>query len=246
MAVRRAYYAPFAAAMAAEGVPTLTYDFRGIGGSRLPRVRDDPATMRDWARLDMPAAIAAARDAFPGRPLVMLGHSAGGWLAGLCPEAATLEGLVLVASQDGHWRHWRGASRYRLWGVWHVGIPLFAAALGRVPGWAGLGQDVPAGVAREWAAWGRRRGFVEGEADYARLRMPTLALRVSDDGYAPAAAVEALLARFPQERLQRRVLDGLGHFGYFREERGALHWKEMASDVRGLSRPAGGGAGASR
>lgn len=242
MAVRRVYYATFARAMAAAGIPVLTYDYRGIGGSRAPGpLRRETATMRDWATLDMAGAIRAARESWPERPLVMLGHSAGGWLAGLCPEASKLDGLVMVASQSGHWRHWSGRHKARVWGAWHVGLPMATRLWGYAPGRLGLGQDVPPGVAREWAAWGRRRDFVGEEADYARLRMPVLAVRIADDhDYAPEAAVEALLARFPQDRLQRRVVapsevgKRIGHFGYFRESVAGALWPEMARAIRSL------------
>lgn len=237
MAVRRAYCAAFARRVAAEGVPVLSYDFRGVGGSRPAKLRGFRATMTDWARLDMAAAIRAARAAHPARKVVLLGHSAGGWLTGLCPDAATLDGLVLVASQDGHWRHWRGLGRLGLWGVWHVALPVATTLVGYAPGRLGLGQDVPKGVAREWARWGRRRDFVGPDADYAKLAMPVLAVRIADDAYAPRDAVEALLARFTNAQLRRRVLEPaelgrpIGHFGYFREDVGGPLWKEMAGEI---------------
>ncbi|MBK7155617.1 MAG: hypothetical protein IPH72_28230 [Sandaracinaceae bacterium] len=50
-AVPRGYYAPFARFLASAGFETLTYDYRGVGGSVAGRARDDAATMSDWLTL---------------------------------------------------------------------------------------------------------------------------------------------------------------------------------------------------
>ena len=78
--VPRGYYRGFAQWLAQRGYAVLTYDYRGIAGSRRGSMRDEPATMADWALLDMSAALAAAqaRRATEGLPLLLVGHSFGG------------------------------------------------------------------------------------------------------------------------------------------------------------------------
>src|SRR5690606_11715902 len=56
-AAPQGYYARFARYAAARGVRTVTYDYRGVGGSRPASLRALDARMSDWAELDA-AAIA--------------------------------------------------------------------------------------------------------------------------------------------------------------------------------------------
>jgi predicted alpha/beta hydrolase len=92
----------------------------------------------------------------------------------------------------------------------------------------GQGEDLPAGVAREWARWGRRRHYLfddlgdEARAAYAALRFPVRALHIADDLYAPRSGVEALVAFYGGEREVRTVRPEelgarrIGHFGWVR------------------------------
>src|SRR5207302_3763758 len=54
--VPQSYYAKFAAYLAERGFTALTFDYRGIGRSRLTDIRKLVARMRDWALLDAAAA----------------------------------------------------------------------------------------------------------------------------------------------------------------------------------------------
>ena len=75
-----------------------------------------------------------------------------------------------------------------------------------------MGENSPAGVAREWAEWGRRRGYVTDAdggalaAGYARVRCPLRSYSFSDDTFAPPRAVEALLGFYSSARVERRAL----------------------------------------
>ncbi|MEL6548507.1 MAG: alpha/beta hydrolase, partial [Myxococcota bacterium] len=52
-AVPRRFYRHFAEHLRDAGYSVLTYDYRGIGGSRPKTLRGFPARMRDWALQDM-------------------------------------------------------------------------------------------------------------------------------------------------------------------------------------------------
>lgn len=233
-AVPRSYYAAFATWLAGRGFPTLTYDYRGIGGSRPPRLRGFPATMREWATEDMAGAFAWARKRAASARLAVVGHSSGGWLLGFLPEATDLALLVTVASQSGHWRHWEGARRWRRWLDWHVLLPVVARAWGYVPGRMGLGEDLPRNVALQWARWCRDQRFTttEPDVDYGRIACPLVAWSFRDDAYAPPAAVDALLREFRNARIERRTISPeeagapVGHFGFFRPRHERL-WREV-------------------
>src|SRR5690349_6488382 len=76
-AVPRAYYARFARFLAGHGFTVVTYDYRGIGGSRPRRLRGFEARMRDWAQQDA-AGVIEWIDSRRASRLVAVGHSFGG------------------------------------------------------------------------------------------------------------------------------------------------------------------------
>lgn len=91
-AVPRKIYRGFASYLAHHGCAVLTYDYRGIGGSRLPAMvgYNQPkslvgfkASMSDWAALDVTAAVRWMRERYDGLPFAYVGHSFGGQALGL-------------------------------------------------------------------------------------------------------------------------------------------------------------------
>jgi predicted alpha/beta hydrolase len=130
----------------------LTYDYRGVGRSRRgPLGRAANAmTMRDWAERDAVAAHRAlvARD--PSARVLAVAHSFGGQTLGLSDALHDVSAAAMVGVQFGYVGHWPAAGRARLGLAWNVLVPSFSSALGYVPGWSGIGEDLPGGVAREW------------------------------------------------------------------------------------------------
>ncbi|MEZ5330886.1 MAG: alpha/beta fold hydrolase [Thermoanaerobaculia bacterium] len=233
-AVRRRLYAAFADALAARGLAVLTWDWRGTGGSRPQSLRGFAATMRQWAELDLAAAIAWARRRHPKARIAVLGHSFGGQALGLVPDPRAFDRAVTVAAQSGYFGHWPRPRRYVYALLWTVVVPLLCSLCGYFPASRlGLGEDLPAGVARQWARWCRRREYLGDYSGHERMRAPLLAFGFSDDPYAPPRAVAALHRHYPvvtrrsvtpREAGVRR----LGHFGFFRLGSGHSLWREAA------------------
>jgi predicted alpha/beta hydrolase len=234
--VPQSYYAKYAAYLAERGFTVLTFDYRGIGRSRNGDVRASKARMRDWALLD---ARAAWR--FLGtHPILVVGHSFGGQALGLLPEPGRIAAALLVGSQSGYWRNWPLRGRLWMWPATHIALPAVAKLLGYFPGSRlGFGEDLPPGVALEWASWCRQPQYLVGalgvHAGYARVRAPLRAYAISDDPFAPLPAVEALAVLYPNARWQTRRLaprelgvKDIGHFGFFRERFRDSLWRETA------------------
>jgi len=252
-AVPRSYYARFARFLAGEGWNVVTYDYRGIGGSRPARLRGFRAGMRDWAQQDA-AGVFDWVEARSASRVSMVGHSFGGQALGLLPQADRLSAAVLVGAQSGYWRLWDGWRQLPVAALWHVVIPGLSAACGFFPGrLLGMGENSPAGVAREWAEWGRRRGYVTDAdggalgAGFARVRCPLRSYSFSDDTFAPPRAVEALLGFYSSARVERRALTprdlgvpAFGHWAFFRERFRDPLWNEAAAWLRASSRPSSG------
>jgi predicted alpha/beta hydrolase len=106
-------------------------------------------------------------------------------------------------------------------------------------------EDLPAGAALEWAAWGRRPGFLFGddslarERSYHRFNGTAHLWSITDDHlFGPAAAVDALADEFCAAQVQRHVLspvelgvDKIEHFGPFRRDLGAMLWPRLMAPI---------------
>jgi predicted alpha/beta hydrolase len=234
--VPQSYYAKYAGYLAERGFSVLTFDYRGIGRSRNGPLRHSSARMRDWALLDAPAAWR-----FLGpRPKLVVGHSFGGQALGLLPEPAQIAAALLVGSQSGYWRNWPPLGRLWMWPATHIGLPAVTKLLGYFPGSRlGFGEDLPPGVAIEWASWCRNPRYLVGalgvEDAYAQVQARVRAYAISDDAFAPLSAIEALAELYPRSRWETRRLaprelgvPAIGHFGFFRERFRASLWRESA------------------
>lgn len=231
MGVPRRYYDAFARDANSRGYRVLTFDYRGIGGSRPRSLRGYRGTLTEWGRHDLTAAIEWMRATNP-RSIALVGHSVGGQIAGLAKNIHAISRAVFVASQSGYWRLWpgiRGAGLGLLW----MAMPPIAHAFGFFPSKLfGLGsENLPRFVAAEWATWGKHPDYVFGYNDRAAaaaLGVPLLAWSFADDDYAPRKAVEKLLTYYTSAEVEHRPVAarGIAHFGFFRKQLAGDLWEE--------------------
>lgn len=243
--VKRSYYDRYARFLAGHGFEVLTYDYRGIGGSAEGGIRAQDCDMRQWGEIDVASAIDHAVQRYPGRRLFAVGHSAGGQMFGLADNNDRVDALFAVSAQSGYWKHWSGLPRWRLALLWHVLMPGLVSVLSYFPSRRiGFGEDLPGGVAREWARWCRHPDYLvdrEGRPlreHFEGYRGRIRACVVADDWMAPRAAVEALMGFYRAAQVEIGTLapadvgaKALGHFGYFREA-GKPAWQESLEWLR--------------
>ena len=241
--VRQQYYSAFAAFLEERGFTVLTYDYRGIAASRHGHVRDLPARLRDWAQLDAAAALEELARAAPGAPLLAVCHSFGGNGLGLVPGNERFAGALFVGVQSGYWRHWSGLGRVGMWFLTHALLPVMSARA-----WLRAGRAVRPGRRPARGRGERMGGLVpppramppgalgEQEAYVSISRRRSAAYWIADDGYAPRAATEAILAEYPRPPARSwpsdpaapRGRQPIGHFGFFRERFRDTLWREAA------------------
>jgi predicted alpha/beta hydrolase len=255
-AVPRKIYRGFAGYLARRGCAVLTYDYRGIGDSRQKAVEgyNQPrslvgfkASMSDWAALDVTSAVDWMRERYHHLPLGYVGHSFGGQALGLLSNNTEVARALLIASQAGYWKLMASPERYRVYAVLNfVGLPL-TRLFGYMPGWSGLGEDLPKGVFEQWVRWvmSERYLFTDpklpGLSNFAKYRGALRSLCISDDPWATRPAVEMLCSGFSSitpDILTVTPADvgaaKIGHFGFFRPEhrdtlwRGAAEWIQAA------------------
>src|SRR5262249_58331108 len=97
-----ARYGGFARYLASRGIPTLTYDYRGIGLSRPDGLRGFPAAIEDWAEYDCAGAIAWLRQRYGAAEIIGIAHSIGALLAGGADNSAEQSRLVLLGRHTRH------------------------------------------------------------------------------------------------------------------------------------------------
>jgi predicted alpha/beta hydrolase len=158
-----------------------------------------------------------------------------------------VDALLGVAAQVAYLGHWSGVARLQAWLFFHCMLPVAVSLFGHAPGRM-LGpraEDLPAGAALEWAAWGRRPGFLFGddslarERSYHRFNGTAHLWSITDDHlFGPAAAVDALADEFCAAQVQRHVLspvelgvDKIEHFGPFRRDLGAMLWPRLMAPI---------------
>jgi predicted alpha/beta hydrolase len=237
-AVPQSYYGAFAHWLATHGFAVFTYDYSGVGASRLGSLRAVASDFVTWTRRDFRAAMTHARASWPELPLVLIGHSLGGQAILLDESIHQAEAIVLLGAGSGYWRHAEGPGlRARRAATFYLGMPLLSAVFGFLPAWVGLGEGLPGPFARSWAARCRTPSyFLEHEVARAQtnlndLRTPVLDIAFTDDDYIGPEAVRALLPLFGEGPVDFRALtpaqlgvESVGHFAGLRPRVGQVLW----------------------
>ena len=245
--VRQHFYLRFARWLAEQGHDVLVFDYRGIGLSLHGPLKDNRATLADWGQLDQVAAIEwlLARTGSP--ELVIVGHSAGGQMIGLLPNHQRVARLVGISASSGWFKAMRPGFRLKA----HFGMRVVLPLGTRLKGYGttsilGLGENLPAGVARQWGQWCAAGGYATNAVRHqpnrdfhAQVRTPVTVLHAEDDDIATTGTVADLLRTLPSAprrahclRPRDHGLRHIGHLDWFRQSHRAL-WPLVASAVRG-------------
>ena len=180
-AVPRKIYKGFASYLARRGCAVLTYDYRGTGDSRQksltgynqPRsLVGFPASMSDWAALDVTAAVAWMRERYKTLPLNYVGHSFGGQALGLLPNNTEVSRALFIAAQAGSWKLMAAPERYRVYAHAEFRRPAANAPDGLR---AGLDRPRPRPAEGRFPAMGR---LGHERALYVRRSRPQGAARI--------------------------------------------------------------------
>lgn len=238
-AVPRKIYKGFATYLAGRGAVVLTYDYRGIGGSRPKSLKGFPAKMGDWARLDATAAVNWMRTRYKEHPLDVIGHSFGGQAVGLIANNTEIQRTLFIAASAPHWRLLASPERYRVYAMMkYLGQPL-AHTVGYVSGRLGIGEDMPKDVFLQWSSWVMNPRYfftddtLEGRGNFEKYRGELRAFCIADDPWGTRAAVDLLCSGFTS--IEPQIVDivpkendagQIGHFGFFRPQHRKTLWRK--------------------
>ncbi len=233
------YYHLYARFLADHGFTVLTYDYRGIGQSRPEHLRGWNCRWADWGEQDFAAALAFLHSHPVNGPMLVVGHSIGGFLPGFAHNAPLIDRMLTVGAQYAYWRDYAAAQRLRLLLKWHVAMPVLTALCGYFPGKTlGWLEDLPAGVARDWSFRRARMEFShprEDRADllqrFAAVTADILAIGVADDDIGTRQAIRRALQYYRNAKPVEVALspadlglDRIGHFSLFHKRHATDFW----------------------
>ncbi|MBM3464255.1 MAG: hypothetical protein FJX76_19335 [Armatimonadetes bacterium] len=235
MAMPARFYARYAAFLAESGIATVTFTYRGMKDVPLSA---SPHRMRDWGEQDIPAVIDWVSTSLQPEKFLYVGHSAGGQLLGLAPNNTRVDAAFFVSCQSGYWVNY--PNRWWYWLVWNVIFPGLVAACGYFPARrVRFGEDIPPGVALEWARWCRTPGYLYGDPTLdsrkyvENFQRPLLAWYFSDDPWATPGTRAEMLAPYAAADVTERVVRPdesgarhVGHMGFFRDSHAETLWRE--------------------
>ncbi|WP_117192910.1 alpha/beta hydrolase family protein [Rhizobium terrae] len=233
------YYHRYAAFLAAHGFHVLTYDYRGIGLSRPAKLSGQKYGWRQWGELDVDAALRHAIDEGGMLPVLMVGHSIGGFLPGYAESGAKIHRMLTVGAQYAYWRDYHAAQKLELVFRWHVAMPGITTLWGYFPGRRlGWLEDLPPGVVHSWS-FGKRRFELRLKpsdrqktlARFAAVTAPILAVSVSDDPFATKPAMTRSLDYYSGAEAIKVMLEPadlavekVGHFDLFHDRHASGFW----------------------
>ncbi len=244
--VKQHFYLRFATWLAAQGHDVLVFDYRGIGLSLQGKLQDSRATLAEWGQQDQVAALDWLVRHTGHDQVLLIGHSAGGQMIGLLPNHRHVSRLVGVAASTGWFRGMKPSFRLKARLGLRCLVPLGTLIKGYAPTAAvGLGEDLPAAVARQWGQWCAAGGYatnaVKGRPQldfHGDIRIPITVFHATDDDIATPTTVADLMRTFPAARKQVRHiaprehgLQSIGHIDWFRSSHQAL-WPLLAQALR--------------
>ena len=245
--VKQQFYFRFAQWLAQQGHDVLVFDYRGIGLSLQGPLQHCSATLAQWGQQDQRTAIDWLLQRTGAAQLVLVGNSAGGQMMGLLPNHERIARVVGISASSGWFRAMNLGFRLKALLGMRVLLPLGIALKGYGTTAAlGLGENLPAQVARDWANWCAAGGYATqavkahpAQDFHAAVRMPITVLYAADDDIANTATVQDLLRTFPAaptQSLQIQPRDyglkHLGHLHWFRPSHQAV-WPLMYQAIQG-------------
>lgn len=244
--ITKQFYNSFAHWLSLQGYDVLVFDFRGIGDSLHGPLSKSKASIVQWGQLDIPAAIDTLLHKTRASKVILLGHSAGGQLLGIVPNYDKVAKVVAVSGSTGHVKGLKGRTKL-LAPIMFKGIfPIARHTLGYGPTNAiGMGENLPKDVAREWAQFCSKPGYVMNaigktvhEDFHHVIQIPITALWSSDDEIATRANVKDLLRLYPNADADMIELKpaqyghkGIGHMLMFKKSHQNL-WPVMEQQCR--------------
>lgn len=232
--IKRGFYKSFASFLADKGYGVLTFDNRGIGGSKRGSINEVDASLENWGRLDMTAVLEKLKQVFPATDYHLIGHSAGGQLVGLMENAEELKSMFNFACSSGSLHNSKYPFKIKSAFYLNLFIPFSNFFFGQTNSqWVGMGEPLPKLVAADWSRWCNGKGYVKVDMGnkikrhlYDDLNFDSLWVHAIDDEIANLENVKDMIRVFPEMNSKIVTIDpkdygftDLGHMKFFSTKR---------------------------
>jgi len=238
--VLQKYYAKFSTYFASIGYTVYTFDYHGIGksGSDIESLKQNTSTLKDWGNNDQASVLGLANKENPKSSLTLLTHSVGGQVFSLNAKHHLVDNVVMIASQGGYWKDWKGLQRIKMYLYWHAMIPWVTPLFNYFPAKKmGLFENLPKKAVYQWSNWGKKKEYMLSEYDkkdtfFDAVTCAMLIMSFPRDFYAPKKNVDWLASHFSNAKIDRQHImpEEIGipdvkHFGFFRDTYKDSLWK---------------------
>ena len=235
--IKKEFYSAFAYHLAENGFATLTFDNRGIGESKGNSINSSNASLTNWGKLDMTAALEYLKSEIPNTDYHLIGHSAGGQLVGLMKNAKEIKSMFNFASSSGSIHYSKYPFKIKSFFFLSLFIPINNLIFGHTKSqWAGMGEPLPKNVAKEWTKWCNGKGYVKVDLDtkikehlYNELSFNTLWVHAKDDEIANYENVKDMIRVHPNIKSTILTLSpkeygfkDIGHMKFFSKRKKEL------------------------
>ena len=243
--VRQEYYQKFAEYIANNYITVLTFDYTGIGHSLRKTIKEYKNKASDWGANDIESIIQYVMTKYPQSKKVILGHSIGGQLIGLAKSSPKMDKVILVASQSGYWKYWKGVGRVKMWFNWYLLFPFLLNIFGYLKSKKISGmENLPKNVANQWRNWGKNKDYILSdksinETYYHKLNKRLTSFSIDDDDFAPREAVDWMTKQYQNAEIRSihlRPADfdvrKIGHFGVFKNKFKKTIWTQLLKEIK--------------
>jgi predicted alpha/beta hydrolase len=180
----------------------------------------------------------------PKLPLLYLGHSLGGQLLGVLPDAGRVRAALTVTAGSGYYKM-NDRMPLRVRALWFAAIPALTPLFGYFPGKTlRIVGDLPREVAWQWRRWCLHPDYLLAEGEryrdaFRRVAVPIRGYSFEDDPMIQRAAIDHLHSFYSAAQVERRHLEpkdvgarSVGHFGFFSERSRDTLWRESLDWLR--------------
>lgn len=242
--VKQEFYKKFAEFIQFQGISVITFDYFGIGSSLKQPIKNLQNNASDWGKYDLETVIKFTKNNYPDTKITLLGHSIGGQLIGLAKSSQDVHKIILVATQSGYWKLWKGFEKIKMWFNWYVLFPSLIAIFDYMPSkkFSGM-ENLPKNVAKQWSSWGRKPNYLfddipEEDLFFKKITSKIVSISIDDDSYAPKEAVDWFINQYKNAEIKKNHLSPIqyntkhiGHFGVFREKFSNNLWKLLLNYI---------------
>lgn len=243
--VLQGYYSKFANFLQEKGFTVYTFDYGGIGASNGKNLKKFDTSLTNWAINDTETVFQFIKEKHSKQFIHCICHSIGGQILGLVPSNHIIKNIVLVASQSGYPKFWKGFGKAQMYFNWYMLFPLMTNLFGYLPSKKISGmENLPKSMAREFASWGRKRNYLfyykkKNELYHDQIDGNLVSYSTTNDQFAPKKAIDWMTKKYSSANVTRKHLHpkdynvkNIGHFGFFKSKFKDSIWQEFLSDLQ--------------